>query len=316
MSQSVTRVMEPGDAFRDWLVNIAGDRVKNKTCRVLEVPISPASHVVCKYVFDGENSAVIGKFFGLPTGKNSDYDAAKAMKNEYRLLKHASKAICNGRPLGKNAGFDCVLVTWFVKGKSFGDILRTENGKELMDRIAMIARLHRRLHTGTVQSYDKEREFANFHEVLNDLHLPHHTRERFNELLGRWWYSPLLDRKEGCMIHRDATPSNYIFSRRKVTAIDFESSWEGAHPAHDLGIFCAEIAHYFTRHKNAADKGMPYIDRYLRKYSMDKKELQYISHVLPFHMALGFLRIARLYFGSEYYHTLVWEAKNCLRSRV
>ena len=176
-----------------------------------------------------------------------------------------------------------------------------------------MAHMLRQLHENTKSSYNKEKEFRNYHEVLNHLKLDHHTRKSFKKLLGEWWYSSLLDRKHGCMVHRDVNLSNYIFYKDKPYALDFESSWFQAHPVRDLGILTAELKNEFERHKGGDWKAEPYIGNFLWEYSKDEKDFINITRVLPFFMSIGLLRSARLHQGN-YRNYLIKEACECLKA--
>ena len=133
--------------------------------------------------------------------------------------------------------------------------IKSENG--LYDRLTAVARLLRKLHDSTQSHYHKEGDFYKFHQTLDQLHLNEELRGTFNQLLGDWWYSTLLDRSTGCMIHHDANPVNYVFNGEKVYALDFESARLYANPVHDLGVMAAELKHYFALHKKDVNRPNP-----------------------------------------------------------
>lgn len=311
MAPHHVNTLSPGNPFRDWLVKkVAGDRLKNKSCLV-DVFKHNSSHTVCMYQFRGEHFSVVAKFFAEPTGRMKDYNSYKAMMNEYRNLKKAASIINVAKPLAVNKKFNCVLVTEHIPGKPLGWYLNHE--KDLYEKLAAVAHMLRQLHENTKSSYDKEKEFRNYHEVLDHLKLDYNTRETFNKLLGEWWYSSLLDREYGCMVHRDVNLSNYIFCKGKPYAIDFESSWFQAHPVRDLGILTAEIKNEFERHKGGGWKAEPYIGNFLWEYSRDEKDFTYITRVLPFFMSIGLLRSARIHQG-DYRNYLINESRECLKA--
>jgi serine/threonine protein kinase len=202
----------------------------------------------------------MAKFFAEPTGKLKNYNACDAMVNEYNNLEKAASLINVGKPLAINRDFKYILVTEYVNGKSLGWYLKHE--EKLYEKLTSVAQMLKTLHTSTRNHYNKENEFKNCHEVQNHLHLDSSTRETFNRLLGEWWYSPLLDRKYGCMIHRDVTPANYIFQKGIPYVIDFESSWHQANPVRDLGILCAELKNYYELNKGGGSKAEPYIGHF------------------------------------------------------
>lgn len=311
MANRHVNVLNPGDPFRDWLVEeVVGHRLKNKQCSV-NVFKYDSSHTVCRYQFKGEHFSVMAKFFSEPTGRLKDYNPYKGMMNEYRNLEKAASVINVAKPLAVNKKFNCVLVTEYIPGKSLGWYLRRE--ENLYERLSSVAHMLRQLHENTESSYNKENEFKNYHEVLDHLKLDYDTREPFNKLLGEWWYSSWLDREHGCMVHRDVTPSNYIFCKDKPYAIDFESSWFQAHPVRDLGILTAELKNDFELHKGGGWKAEPYIGNFLWEYSKDEKDFTSITRVLPFFMSIGLLRSARIHQGS-YRNYLIKEAFECLKA--
>jgi len=300
-----------GDPFRDWLVEeVVGHCLRNKKCLV-DVFKYDSSHTVCRYQFRGEHLSVMAKFFSEPTGRMRDYNPYKGMMTEYRNLKKAALTINVAKPLAINERFNCALVTEHIPGKSLSWYIKHEKG--LYGRLTSVGHMLKRLHENTQSSYNKENEFRNFHEVLNHMELKHDTREHFNKFLGEWWYSSWLDRAHGCMIHRDATPSNYVFWKDKPYALDFESSWSQAHPVRDLGILSAELKNEFELHKGGGWRAEPYIGKFLREYSKDEKDFFRITGVLPFFMSIGLLRSAWLH-QSSYRNYLIKEALECLKA--
>lgn len=303
----------PGDAFRDWLVDILGDKIKNKYCKVDVFKYSHSSHTVCRYKFKGERYSVISKFFAEPTGKIKKYDAYEAMIKEYNNLKEVQSIINVPSPIAIHREFNCALVTEYISGKSLLWYIAQE--KDLFYHLTSVAHMLNNLHNHTIQDYyDKTRDFANFHNVLDQLKLDNNTRNLFNELLGKWWYSSLLDTKHGCMIHRDATPSNYVFHKGVPYILDLESSWHNAHYARDLGILCSELKNHFQLHKGSGNLAEPYIGHFLWQYSRNETNFIKTTKLLPFFMSLGFLRSARLHRHYQHYNYLIREAIECLKS--
>jgi tRNA A-37 threonylcarbamoyl transferase component Bud32 len=303
--------LSPGNPFRDWLVHkVVGHKPRNKQCMVKVFKYN-SSHTVCKYQFEGEHFSVMAKFFSEPTGRLVNYNHRRGMMKEYRNLEKVASIINVAKPLAVNKKYNCVLVTEYISGKPLSWYIKHED--KLDERLASIAHMLRQLHDNTKSSYDKVNEFKNFREVLDHLKLDHDTRESFSKLLGEWWYGSWLDRDCGCMVHRDVTPSNYIFHNGKPYAIDFESSWYQAHPVRDLGILTAELKNEFERHKGGDRKAEPYIRNFLLEYSKDEKDFTYITKVLPFFMSIGLLRSARIHQGSHRNY-LIKEARECLKA--
>ena len=311
MAPRHVNTLSPGDPFRDWLVEeVVRHRLRNKQCSVNVFKYN-SSHTVCRYQFEGENLSVMAKFFAEPTGRLKDYNPYKGMMNEYRNLKKAATVINVAIPLAVNKKFNCVLVTEYIPGRSLASYF--DHQEKLYEKLTKIAHVLRQLHENTKSSYNKKNEFRNYHEVLDHLKLDHATRESFNKLLGQWWYSSLLNREHGCMVHRDVTPSNYIFYKDEPYALDFESSWLHAHPVRDLGILAAELKNEFELHRGGGWKAEPYIGHFLWEYSRDEKDFNYVTRILPFFMSIGLLRSARLHEG-DYRNYLIKEAGECLKA--
>lgn len=303
--------MKPGDTFRDWLIEVLGDRIHNKGCEVRIFKLSHASHRICKYEFKGEKLNVIAKFFAIPTGVIKKYDSCSLMKKEYKDLKKARKIIGVPEPIAINKDFNCVLVSKYVSGKTL--FWYFKHRRELKEKLELIADMLRKLHENTQTYYDKENEFSKFHYVLNHLKINRRMKKEYRRLLGKWWHSPLLDIKNGCMIHNDSTPVNFIFREGKSFLLDFELSSRHGHFACDIGILCAELKYYFVQ-KGSSQRAEPYIHHFLRRYSKNEKEFYKITKIIPFYMAYGLLRIAMFKSNTSYRDYTLREAKNCLEA--
>lgn len=313
LAERRVNTLQPGDVFRDWLIYILGDRIKNKRCEVAVYKLAPASHTVCRYEFKGENRSVVAKFYAEPTGWLKRYDPVKAVDREYRMVKRVEKIIDTPKPIAAKREYSCVLVTEYVPGRPLYFYVKAE--KDLYDRLIAIAQTLRRLHDNTRSHYQKQDEFAHFHKVLDQLQLDSSTRLKYDRLLGDWWYSTLIDHPHGCLIHNDANLENYVFWQDKVYALDFESSKDHASPVHDLGIMAAELKHYFAMHKGSDQKAEPYIGHFIWHYSRSMDEFRRITQALPFFMALGHLRMARLGLNPSHSSYVFREAMACLKAK-
>ncbi len=309
-SEKRVSTLKPGDVFRDWLLNILGDRIHNKNCKVGVYKFRPASHTVCRYEFDGEGYSVVAKFFAEPIGWKRDYNPVRSLEREFGILKNVEQIIDIPKPIAMKRRFNCALVTEYVEGSPLYRYIKTEDG--LYDRLTAVAQTLRRLHDNTRSDYRKDREFAMFHKILDQLGLDQTTRSKYNHLLGEWWYSPLINQPYGCRIHNDPNPVNYLFNHRKLYAIDFESSWEHANFVHDLGIVAAELKHYFAIHRGDDQLAEPYIGHFLWHYSRNEAEFYRITRALPFFMSLGLLRMARIGLGQRHSAYVYREAMACL----
>ncbi|ABN58110.1 conserved hypothetical protein [Methanoculleus marisnigri JR1] len=296
--------LKADDAFGNWLAEVLADRLAGWHGTIRACRMEPASHVVCRYEFPGTGLTVVGKFFGAPTGARTRYNADAAMKNEFSRLHRVSGWIRVPHAIATNSRFKFVLVTEYVPGPTLRELL--DAGVSLYDPLTGVAHLLRRLHDGTRTSCKRERDFAYFHAVLDQNGLPGPLRKWFDRLLGAWWHSTRLDR-EGCTVHGDATLSNYLFDGG-VCAIDFEGARNHTHPVRDLGILAAELRASGGSISTAED----YIGHLLWHYSRSEEEFRHHTAVLPFFMALGHLRIARLPWRTAERDWLLAEAEACL----
>jgi tRNA A-37 threonylcarbamoyl transferase component Bud32 len=305
-------MLKRGDVFRDWLVDLLRDRIHNKDCLVKVYKIAPASHTICRYEFKDENYSVIAKFYAEPTGWKKNYDAEESMKREFKNLKIVEKFVDVPKPLAIKRKFGCVLITEYIDATPLYKYMKNEIG--LFDRLTAVAALLRKLHDSTRSHYHKDGDFYKFHQTIDQLNLNREHNQILNQLLGKWWDSNLLDSSNGCMIHHDANPVNYIFRGDKVYALDFESARLHANPVHDLGIMAAELKHYFALHKKDGSKAEPYIGHFLWQYSKNLAEFQRITRILPFFMSLGLLRMDRLKIDPDHGNFIFRESMACLRS--
>ncbi len=307
--------LAPGNAFRDWLCQVLGERLGDRNSRVYVYKIKPASHTVCRYEFPKQGFSVVAKFYAEPTGWMRDYDPFRAMENEFNTLKQIESIVDIPRPLAIHRDFHCALLTEYIRGRSFYEYMSDINKEgRLYDKLTSIADLQRRLHDRTKSEYRKDWVFARFHNVLDHLMLEAKTRAEYNRLLGAWWYSPLLDSQSGCRIHGDPNPMNYLFSHHRVYMLDYESSMEHANFVHDLGIIAAELKSYFAIQRGDARMAEPYIGHYIWKYSHNEQEFHAITRALPFFISLGLLRMARMKLGTDHRDFVFRESKACLES--
>ena len=302
------------DAFRNWLVEALGSRVSDRNCPINVYRIKPSSHTVCRYEFPTQGFSAVAKFYGEPTGWKRDYDPVLALDKEFQTLKKMGRIIDIPQPLGTHRDFHCALLTDYVQGRSLYKCLEKDDC--IYDRLTAVAQVQKRLHTQTRSEYRKDHAFARFHKVLNQLRLDDKTRMKYNQLLGRWYHSSRLDLSSGCLVHGDANPMNYLFHNDRVYVIDFESSKDHAHHAHDLGLIAAELKHYFAVHQGNGALAEPYIGHYVWQYCRNEQEFYDVTRALPFFMSLGWLRMARLSMAMEHRSYVLREAEACLRSGI
>jgi hypothetical protein len=72
----------PGNAFREWLIDVLNYRIRNKRCDLAVYKLGPASHTVCRYEFLDEDYSVVAKFLAsLPEGKRITIPHAQLIEN-------------------------------------------------------------------------------------------------------------------------------------------------------------------------------------------------------------------------------------------
>ncbi len=302
----------PGNAFRDWLVDVMGEKIVDRNSKVNVYKIMPSSHTVCRYEFPQQGFSVVAKFYAEPTGWKRNYNPVRSMEKEFDTLKKIETIIDIPRPLAVRKDFHCALLTEYVNGKSLYKYMKGNDG--LYDRLTAVAQAQRKLHDQTRSDYRKEKDFARFHKVLDQLKLNPDLRLKYNRLLGEWWHSPLINQSSGCRVHGDANPMNYLFNHSRVYLLDFESSREQANFVQDLGIVAAELKFYFVTHRKDGRLAEPYIGHFLWHYSRNESEFYMITRALPFFMSLGLLRMARLGQSLEHRAYIFQEAMACLKS--
>jgi hypothetical protein len=235
------------------------------------------------------------------------------MDEEYKAPQRFSCIIDVPKPVAVKKKFHCALVTEHIKGKTLYSYVKAEDG--LYDRPTAVAGLLRGLHGETRSEHRNDMEVVRFHKILDELHPDSSSSEAYNQVLGKWWYSSLLDLPYGCAIHNDAHLGNYIFNHDKVYALDFESFWDDANPVHDLGIVAAGLKHYFAKKKDGL-KAEPYIGHFLWHYSKgDEGYFHEVTEAIPFFMCLGLLRAARLNLGKYNRDYILKEATACLKMK-
>ena len=63
-SEKYVGTLGPGNAFREWLVQVLGERIGDRDGKVNVYRVMPASHTVCRYEFPASGFSVVAKFYG------------------------------------------------------------------------------------------------------------------------------------------------------------------------------------------------------------------------------------------------------------
>ncbi|MEW6107957.1 MAG: phosphotransferase [Nitrospirota bacterium] len=290
-----------------------------------------SSHRVYKYTEEKSRVAIIGKFFNLNDTKHGRMLRIKSeFDNLQKIRGYGFDVFPNYivRPISKDEKIGLAVIEEFINGcdldyyikkaiyEGAGDILKSKLAK----LASFLCALHTRTHNGS--NVDLDFVTAYFQKVVNKLYNQslisgHDTREYF-KLMDEWLNASLMKKAKNAIVHGDATPTNFIFSKDEgVVAIDLERM-KTCDTAFDVGMVCGELKHAFFWRTGNPFASEPFITHFLRKYSgcfSDcKKVFRKITRRIPFYMALTELRIARnSYLGWNYRKRLAFEAMECLR---
>jgi hypothetical protein len=230
-------------------------------------------------------------------------------------------------PLGRNRVLSALLILEKAPGKTLDQCLAEAiyQGKtqdlfyRLSDLARFFVRLHRNSDTGRPVSLKLPQWYLD--TVLSTLKknlwgFSNQETDSIKSLAWGWWNRDGMLSDHEVIVHGDATPTNFLFHRQKVTGIDLEKmKW--ADRCWDLGFIAAELKHHFMWRTGDGSRAEPYIGHFLWEYAIafgDTSLFYRITRRLPLYMALGLLRIARNdWLGEQYRYKLTGEAKLCLK---
>jgi len=295
--------------------------------------MAQASNHVYLYEDRHSQTRIIGKFFNGVGGRSPE-SAYRHMEREFNNLNTLRSLGFSGyphyvaRPLGHNAGLDCVLVEEFCYGTPLTDFIvgairegaRAALFQKLTSLAWFLASMHNRTASGV--GVDFNQDCIYFDRLIGQLknweHMGWNEAEEFYRLKDRW-------REKGCMwedqqvlVHGDVTPTNILFGEGPwVIAIDLERM-KPADRVFDVGRIAAEIKHFFMQYTGNKGLAEPYIGHFLWEYACHfpnrQSAFDSIVQRIPFHMGLTFLRIARNSWITETYRQqLLNEARKTLR---
>ena len=285
---------------------------------------------LCREISSG--TVVVCKFFGrrcdLPRFEcskllNHEFDCLNRLRVEG--LDHAPLAVV--RPLAKVEELGCLLAEEYVRGRSMDYYIQKAahegQGQRLVRKLNLLADFFAKLHQST-----SCRAASGFSRVANSFRCIVRELARgrvvgsaevddFFDLCDRWEALDAMWSERSCLVHGDATPTNFILHPQDgVTAIDLERMHSGD-PLYDIGMFAAELKHHFALRILDAQAAEPYIGQFYRRYcgaySDSESRFRKMTFRSRFFMALGELRIARNpWLPAEHRKWLVQEARRCL----
>ncbi len=288
-----------------------------------------ASNHVYLYEDSRTQTQVIGKFFSGLTGRSME-TACHHMEREFNNLQHLRSIGFTGyphyitRPLGRNAGLNCVLIEEFCYGTPLDTFIvkaiREGEREALFQKLTALAYFLATLHnrTATQDRVDVNRDCAYFDRVMDQLkawgHIGWDEAEDFHRLKEQWRERGFMWEDNQVLVHGDVTPANILFGDGLwVIAIDLERM-KPADRVFDVGRVAGEIKHFFMQHTGDKGQAEPFIGHFLWEYACHFPDrdsaFRSITRRVPFHMGMTLLRIARnSWITDQYRRQLLDEAR-------
>ena len=292
-----------------------------------------ASNHVYLYEDQSHQTRIIGKFFGGVSDRPPE-TAFRYMEREFNNLSHlrsigfAGYPHYVGRPLGRNASLDCVLVEEFCSGTPLNDFIlgaiREGARESLFEKLTALAYFLATLHnrTATVERVDVNRDCSYFDRIMDQLknwgHIGWGEAEDFHRMKERWREKAFMWEDNQVLVHGDVTPTNILFGDGLwVIVIDLERM-KPADRVFDVGRAAAEIKHLFMQYTGNKWLAEPFIGHFLWEYACHfpdrESAFRSITRRVPFHMGMTLLRIARnSWITDAYRRQLLDEARETLR---
>ncbi len=293
----------------------------------------PASNHVYLYEDQASRTRIIGKFFNGVADRSPE-TALHHMDREFNNLSYLRSIGLDGyphyvaRPLGRNAGLDCMLVEEFCYGTPLNDFIlgaiRDGAREKLFEKLTALAYFLATLHnrTATGERVDVNRDCSYFDRIMDQLknwgHIGWSEAEEFHRMKERWREKGFMWEDNQVLVHGDVTPTNILFGDGPwVIAIDLERM-KPADRVFDVGRIAAEIEHFFMQYTGEKWRAEPFIGHFLWEYSCHFPDrdsaFRSITRRVPFHMGMTLLRIARnSWITGAYRRRLLDEARETLR---
>jgi aminoglycoside phosphotransferase (APT) family kinase protein len=290
-----------------------------------------SSRRVYKYTEEKTRIAIVGKFFNLDDPRQERILRIKGEYDNLRKIRaYGFDTFPNYvvRPIARDERIGLALIEEYIDGRNLDYYLKKAiyegDGFSLRAGLARLAFFLYALHARTEKKSSADLDYvcAYFRKVICKLFrqrvISQGDERTYLKLMDKWLSRTLLQKAKGVIVHGDATPTNFIFTKKgDVVAIDLERMKNGD-MAYDVGMVCGELKHAFLWRTGSPFASEPFISHFLLMYSNHfrdpKKAFRDVTFRNPFYMALAELRIARNdYLDWDYRKRLAHEALECLK---
>lgn len=315
----------------DPLYRILSERVFNNIFEPVFSVYQISYRQVYMYLEEKTSQCIVCKFFDP---NDTRHERLNRLRSEFdNILKlrdfgFTSPPYVVVKPITKEDSIGLAIVEEYINGKDldyfFKKAVFQYEESLLKSRLSVIAGLFSEIHkrTKTYDGYDVLYPIHYMHKLVDYLHLNNVINssgtDTLRHLINEWSSRGILFDYPNCLIHGDATPTNFIYTGDDcINVIDLERMRHGD-PAYDIGMMCGEIKHSFMWRIGDGLKAEPFIRHFLKQYvrarNDDHSDFIRLTKRTPFYMALAELRIARnKYLDWEYRKMLTNEAINCLK---
>ena len=297
----------------------------------IEIISLGAQKPVCLFFEKKRNIMVVGKLFkcGVVPLEEAWFEADKEYSN-LKLLHERLTVMGDSdnvvAPLGENRELSALLVVERAPGLTLDFFLARaifeQQHDQLFQILSHLARFLIKLHETCKTERPLSTRFPRLYlskllDSLGEGPLDTPSRASIEKYTSQWWDAKtVFSSDKETIVHGDATPTNFLFDKGNVTAIDLENmSW--ADRCWDLGFIAAELKHHFMWRSGDGRAAEPFIGHFLWEYAIDYGDTNFfyvITRKIPLYIAIGLLRIARnLYLDTNYREHLILEAKQCLK---
>jgi aminoglycoside phosphotransferase (APT) family kinase protein len=286
---------------------------------------------VYKYTEEKTGLTVIGKFFNRNDPRQEKISRIKGEYDNLRKIRAYGFDTSPNyvvRPIIREERIGLALLEEFIHGKDLDYYLKKAiyegDAASLKENLSRLATFLYALHKKTDLKKNVDLDSVNFYfrKILNKLCqqeiVSSPDKKVYLKLMDRWLNKASLQKAKDVIVHGDATPTNFMFTKTyNAVAIDLERM-KNADAGFDIGMICGEIKHAFLWRTGNPYQAEPFIRHFFESYSShfldSRKAFIEITLRNPFYMAMTELRIARNgYLDLHYRKGLVHEALKCLK---